>query len=366
MDGFLLSRADRTVHATGTRRFFDDVPSASQALRRGEATLVVGALPFSPHRPVVLAQPEEVDVTDGPWQGPEDPGELPAVRISAEVPLPRVHVERVRRLVDRLSFGETKKVVAARRVVLEADEPLDPLALAARMIERHPDAATFALDLSAAGERFWGHSLVGASPELLVSRRGSTVTCRPLAGTAARRADPEEDRRAGEELLASAKNLAEHGYVVDWIRSRLAPLCSELDVPGTPELVATPDVWHLASPITGTLRDGIDALTLAWTLHPTPALAGTPREAALDLISRFEEDRRFFGGTVGWCDAEGDGDWIVAIRCAELSSDCRRAVAWAGGGIVADSDPVAELDETTAKLRTLLGALGVETAPDAG
>ena len=360
MDGFLLSRAERTVHATGTRRFFDDVQSASRALRSGKATLVVGALPFSPHRPVALAQPENVEITDGPWRGPSDLPRLPPVRVSAEMPLPRVHVERVRRLVEHLSLGEMTKVVAARRVALDADEPIDPLALAARMIERHPDAATYALDLSAAGERYWGHTLVGASPELLVSRHGETVTCRPLAGTAARRTDADEDRRAGEELLTSSKNLAEHGCVVDWIRSRLTPLCSDLDIPDKPELTATPDVWHLATPITGTLRDrDIDALTLAHVLHPTPAVAGTPTEAALDVISRIEGDRRFYGGAVGWCDEEGDGDWFVAIRCAELSSDGRRAVAWAGGGIVADSDPGAELDETSAKLRTLLGALGV-------
>ncbi|MEU5842189.1 isochorismate synthase [Rhodococcus sp. NPDC047139] len=360
MDGFLLSRAERTVHATGTRRFFDDVHSATRALRSGKATLVVGALPFSPHRPMALAQPEKVEITDGPWQIPPGLPSLPSVRLSAELPLPRVHVERVRRLVEQLSLGEMEKVVAARRIALEADEPLDPLALAARMIERHPEAATYALDLSAAGERYWGHTLVGASPERLVSRHGSTVTCCPLAGTAARRADPEEDRRAGEELLASSKNLAEHVYVVDWIRSRLAPLCSELEIPEKPELTKTPDVWHLATPITGTLRDpDTDALTLAHLLHPTPAVAGTPTEAALDLISRVEGDRRFYGGAVGWCDEAGDGDWFVAIRCAELSSDGRRAVAWAGGGIVADSDPLTELDETSAKLRTLLGALSV-------
>lgn len=360
MDGFLLSRADRTVHATGTRRLFDDVASASRALHRGDADLVVGALPFDPTRPVALAQPEHTVVTDGPWESPDDLPDLPEVRRTQQIPLPRVHVARVRALVERLELGEFEKVVAARKVALAADTPIDPLTLAARMVERHPDAATFAVDLSAAGERFWGHTLVGASPELLVSRRGDTVTCRPLAGTAARRDDPDEDLRAGKDLLGSAKNLAEHGYVVDWIRARLAPLCHDLVIPETPELTSTPDVWHLATPITGTLRDPeTDALTLAAALQPTPAVAGTPTEAAMDAIARVEGDRRFYGGAVGWCDADGDGDWFVAIRCAELSSDCRRAIAWGGGGIVADSDPHAELDETSAKLRTLLGSLGV-------
>lgn len=360
MDGFLLSRADRTVLTTGTRRLFDDVASASRALQRGEADLVVGALPFFPHRPVALAQPEHVETFDGPWSSTEDLPDLPPVRISAELPRPRVHVARVQRLIEQLDLGEVEKVVAARGLALEADEPIDPYALAARMIERHPDATTYALDLSAAGERFWGHTLVGATPELLVSRRGDTVTCKPLAGTTPRRSDPGDDRRAADELLTSEKNLREHGFVVEWIRSRLAPLCSDLDIPDKPEITATPDVWHLATPITGTLRTAeVDALALARVLHPTPAVAGTPTESALDIIGRVEGDRRFYGGAVGWCDGAGDGDWVVAIRCAELSSDCKRAVAWAGGGIVADSDPVEELDETSAKLRTLLGVLGV-------
>src|SRR5699024_6433598 len=154
MDGFLLSRADRTVQTTGTRRLYSDVAAAALALRRAEAELIAGALPFDPEQPVALAQPEDVIVTDGPWKPPADLPVLPAVQMAAQMPLPRVHVARVRSLVERLELGEFDKVVAARRVALEADAPIDPLSLAARMIERHPDAATYALDLSAAGERF--------------------------------------------------------------------------------------------------------------------------------------------------------------------------------------------------------------------
>jgi isochorismate synthase len=360
MDGFLLSRADRSVHAIGTRRLFSDVATASTALRRGKAELIVGALPFDPDGAVALTEPENVEITDGAWEAPDDLPDLPSVRMTAQIPLPRIHVARVRSLIERLELGEFDKVVAARRVALEADEPIDPLSLAARMIERHPDATTYALDLSAAEERYWGHTLVGATPELLVSVRGETVTCRPLAGTAARHADPDADRKAGETLLASPKNLAEHAFVVDWIRARLTPLCSDLDIPAGPELTSTPDVWHLATPITGTLRDPVtDALTVAAALHPTPAVAGTPTEAALAAIRATEGNRRFYGGAVGWCDSNGDGDWLVAIRCAEISSDGLRALAWAGGGIVAESDPDDELAETTAKLRTLLGTIGL-------
>ena len=359
MDGFLLSRADRTLRTTGIRRLYDTAASASRALRRDEADLVVGALPFDPERAPALMQPEDITVTDGPWHPPADLGALPPVRILAQNPQPRVHVARVRALIDRIELGGFGKVVAARSVSLDSDEPLDPLTVAARLVDRYPTAATYAVDLSAAGERYWGHTLVGATPEVLVSRRGSTVTCCPLAGTAARGAEPAADEAAGRELLASTKNRTEHAYVTAWIRERLGPLCTDLDIPDVPVLTSTPDVWHLATPIRGTLRDpAVDALTLATLLHPTPAVAGTPTEAALAVIRSVEGDRRFYGGAVGWCDAAGDGDWVVAIRCAEISSDRLRALAWAGGGIVAASEPDAELDETTAKLRTLLGVLG--------
>ena len=133
--------------------------------------------------------------------------------------------------------------------------PISPTALAARMAALNPVANTFAVDLSAAGAEFEGHSLVGATPEVLVSRRGRVVTCRPLAGTTKRSADADQDREAGESLLHSTKNLAEHAFVTSWIREVLQPMCSDLSVPATPELTNTHEVWHLASPIRGTLRD---------------------------------------------------------------------------------------------------------------
>ncbi len=238
---------------------------------------------------------------------------------------------------------------------------LPPTALAARMAALNPVANTFAVDLSAAGAEFAGHSLVGATPEVLVSRRGRVVTCRPLAGTTKRSADADQDREAGESLLHSTKNLAEHAFVTSWIREVLQPMCSDLSVPATPELTNTHEVWHLASPIRGTLRNDTTALDLAIALHPTPALCGTPTDAALKVIRETEEPRRFYGGAVGWCDEAGDGDWVVAIRCAEIGADGFTAWASAGGGIVAESDPQDELDETSTKLRTLLTALGAET-----
>jgi isochorismate synthase len=264
----------------------------------------------------------------------------------------------VTELVERLSnpAQPLRKVVAARTMLAEADRALDPLVVAGHLLDRHPRANVYAVDLSAAGRS--GAALIGATPEVLVARYGDTLTLHPLAGTTPRHPDPGIDTQRSRELLASTKNRVEHAFVIDWIRDRLGPVCRELSIPDEPELLQTAEVWHLATPIRGRLRDpGTTALDLALLLHPTPAVCGTPTWPALDAIIELEGPRGFYGGAAGWCDAAGDGEWVVAIRCAELSADGRTIRASAGGGIVAASDPDTELDETTAKLRTLLRTL---------
>jgi isochorismate synthase len=202
-------------------------------------------------------------------------------------------------------------------------------------------------------------ALVGASPELLVARDGDRVTCRPFAGSAPRAADPELDTDAGAALAASAKDRHEHQLVIDTMADALRPLCSELTIAPTPELSRTTALWHLSTPITGRLRDtSTTAMDLTLALHPTPAVGGVPAGAAADLITELEGDRGFYAGAVGWCDARGDGRWVVSIRCAQLSADRRTALAHAGGGIVAESDPDDEVAETTTKFVTILTALG--------
>ena len=151
------------------------------------------------------------------------------------------------------------------------------------------------------------------------------------------------------------------------IAETLAPWCAELEVPDQPELLATDKMWHLGSRITGRLKDpaaeGTDALSLARLLHPTPAVAGVPTRDAMDRIHDLESaDRRYFAGTAGWCDADGDGDWVVSIRAAEFDGD--RVTAWAGAGIVDGSDPDSEFTETGAKLRTILEGLGIVPAKE--
>lgn len=359
MTDFLLAQPEGVLRASGVRAAFDSVTAARTALREG-ARIVVGALPFDPERPAALVSPERWTRTSGRWQPPAV--DLPAVRVVSELPGADEHLARVRKLIEQLENPETglHKVVAARSVLAEADAELAPESVAARLAARHPAANVFAVDLSPAGRT--GATLIGATPELLVARAGRTVTLRPLAGSMPRLADPAADAAQAAELRASAKNREEHSYVVEWIRGILSPLCTDLDIPDGPQLVETQDVWHLATPITGILRDPAPtALDLAVLLHPTPAVCGTPTAAALEVITRDEGDRGFYGGAVGWCDTHGDGAWLVAIRCAELAADRRSLRAYAGGGIVAASLPQDELDETTAKLRTFLGGLDCPT-----
>ena len=351
------------MRARGKAIGFDDPRAARAALADGEIEMVVGALAFDHEQPCALTAPETFAVSSGPWSPPAlaDLPVAPAIRVAAQTPSPPEHMGRVDALIARVRSGELDKVVAARSVLLEADGPISRTALLSRLIAQDPNGNGFTVDLSPAGGDYAGRALVGASPETLIRRHGDQVTCWPLAGSAARSPDPAADAAAAAELLESGKNQREHAFVVEWLREVLGPLCSRLEIPDAPTLISTPDLWHLGTRVTGTLARGssVTALDLAVALHPTPAVCGTPQSAAMRAIRETEEDRGFYAGAVGWCDSAGDGDWMVAIRCAELSADRRSARAFAGGGIVAGSNAAEELAETDAKLRTLLTALGM-------
>jgi len=352
---FVLTGPAGTLVAEGIRTGYADVGDASRALRDGSADLVFGALPFDLRRPAALLTPDRVHRSLSPAGG-----ELPAVRIAEAVPDLAEHRSRVEAVLRLLRDPENplQKVVLARALRLVADAPMDPLSILARLAAADPEATAYLADLSPAGHD--GVVLVGASPELLVARDGDQVICQPFAGSAARSADPAADAAAGAALAASGKNRHEHRLVVDTIADALAPLCGDLDVAAEPQLSSTAALWHLRTPIRGTLRDkSTTAMDLALALHPTPAVGGVPTALAVDTIAAVEGDRGFYAGAVGWCDATGDGRWMVALRGAELSADRRSALARAGGGIVAESDPDEEVAETTAKFRTVLTALGV-------
>jgi len=252
----------------------------------------------------------------------------------------------VRRALDRIADGPLAKVVLAREVAVESALPFARRQVLAHLQETHRSSFTYA-----AG------GFVGSSPELLVRRRGGRVLSRPMAGTAPRGVDRADDERLGSALASSAKEAEEHALVVEAVRSALEPVCREVVATAGPELVRLATVTHLATTVAGHLAEpSPSALALAGLLHPTPAVGGLPRADALAAIAELEGfDRGLYAGPVGWLDCRGDGDWVVALRCAHL--DGRHARVVAGAGIVADSDPDAEWSETEAKLRPMLEAL---------
>ena len=324
--------------------------------------MIVGALPFDTDCPAALTVPERIIRENGPLEPHAHYRFGAGARLSARVagfdPEPEEHLRRVEAAIGTIRASKLDKVVLARAVDIAFDPAVDPLLVAARLIDNSHNKDGFIADLSPAGRE--GAMLVGSSPEVLCRRVGDTVTAYPLAGSAPRSADPGVDKQIAARLAGSAKDRAEHAFVVEHLREKLSPYCEELSIPDSPELTCTNEMWHLATPIVGKLkRPGLSALELAVHVHPTPAICGTPTHAAEALIGTAESDRGFYAGAVGYTDAAGDGEYMVAIRCAEVNAEGTAARAWAGGGLVADSDPQAELDETTAKLRTIMRAFGL-------
>ena len=244
--------------------------------------------------------------------------------------------------------GRITKAVIAREVVVEARDPIDVHAVLLRLKATFGNSYRYSID-----------GFVGASPELLIEVAGSRVSSHPLAGTTPRTGDPTTDADLARKLLLSMKDQVEHRIVIDVIHDMLLPYCSYLDWQPEPSVIEVANVQHLGTLIEGHLsEDHPDLLDLARMLCPTPALGGHPRDEALAIISELEGfDRKNYGGAVGWVNAQGDGTWAVAIRCAEFSADRKTARLIAGGGIVAASEPDAELAETQAKFQAMLSAI---------
>ena len=342
--------------------------------RSDVAPVAVGSLAFtrgSPPRPELMIPRRAVrrDGSGGTWRidasygdgiseeapafdrvigrAPSEPFEPVQLR---EVPTPEAYRQAVWEAITRITDGRIRKVVLARTVEVVAGRGFEARLLAQRLRAVDPDAYTFAAPTE--------HGVVvGASPELLLSRRGNEVRSNPLAGSAPRSGDADEDRANAEALVASSKDREEHAVVVEAVAETLRPFCVELTWDPEPVLRETPNIWHLSTRFRGALKEpAASALELVTELHPTPAVAGTPRDAALDTIAELEPfDRGRYAGPVGWVDADGDGEWAIALRCAELRGD--RATLYAGAGIVAGSDPAKELDETERKFRAFLDAL---------
>jgi menaquinone-specific isochorismate synthase len=296
--------------------------------------------------------PAEYSSIEHPADGPEgDPGAAATTdrpRYAGSTLDDTSWLEAVARAVASIRAGELEKVVLARDLMLWSRAPFDVRAVLAGLAARFPSCFTFR-----------DGTLVGASPELLLRRDGSRIASRVLAGTAPRGSDATSDDALGAELLASAKDRWEHDLAARSAADVLAAHCADLVMPDGPSLVRLDNVQHLGSDLTGTLDADVHVLDVLDALHPTAAVAGTPRDVALARIPALERmDRGRYAGPVGWCTPNGDGEFAIALRCADI--DGTRARLFAGAGVVADSLPEAELRETWLKLRAMTDALGAE------
>jgi menaquinone-specific isochorismate synthase len=324
----------------------------------GTGPLALGALPYDdPGARDLLVPKRVIGVTaDGRGWITEIGGAVARAEPVAEAP-GRFSVaatcsratwrNRVQATLAAIEQEQLQKAVLAREVLVDADVPFDARVVVDRL--RRTQGGCFV---------FTSGGFVGATPELLVRRDGVDVVARPMAGTTPRGATIAGDKRAAEDLARSTKNGWEHRLVVDAVTAGLCGAGVALDPVGPPEVATLGTVLHLATTVRGHLSDsgGPSALELALALHPTPAIGGAPRAAADAWLREVEGlDRRFYGGPVGWVDRAGNGEWAVALRCAEL--DGCRARLLAGAGIVAGSDPDAEWAETQAKFAPMLSAL---------
>ena len=290
-------------------------------------------------------------VGDGDLELPEPGSALrapKAVRVVADEEAERRWCRRVAEAVARIERNGLEKVVLARSVTARAAEPLDVRHLVDTLARDYPSCWTYAVD-----------GLVGASPEMLVRRERGLATSRILAGTIRRIGSEETDLKLASSLARSSKNLAEHELAVASVAEALAPLCSGMNVPESPYVLELPNVLHLATDVTAVAHEDASSLRLAAALHPSAAVCGTPTSVARAAIAELEGlDRGRYSGPVGWIDADGDGEWAIALRCGMVDrSDPSAIELFAGCGIVEGSDPAEELAETKAKLVPMIDAL---------
>ena len=349
------------VPREAAREFLDSIDIDDEVASIGSGPLLLGAIPFDSAAPHHFLLPEEVLVRTSSgdcWLTSLDSAQRTKMGVEVETLEGHftirhgVSVEHYLKAVrtgrDEVCAGNLTKVVIARNIYIDSDQPIDTRAVMVRLRENYPQSFRFSFD-----------GLIGASPELLVSRRSDEISSHPLAGTTRRTGDPQSDARLAEVLRRSAKNQVEHRVVIDMVHDTLLPYCSFLDWEPEPDVIPVGNVQHLGTRLIGRLSDPpLHVLDAAYALSPTPALGGHPRGAAMALIKRVEGfERGRYGGAIGWFDRHGNGTFAVTIRCAEFSADRRTAHLFAGGGIVADSDPQAEFAETEAKLQAMTRAI---------
>lgn len=355
----IFSRISRAAGSGGvaSSAFLAEVGTALARAREAgiDDPIVMGAIPFDTTQPSCLYIPRECawvqeqceDISKGS-------GIRPHVLAQRSIPDEAGFKAAVNQAIANFRSSNIRKAVLSRQLDIQLTHPVDVEQVLANLAAQNPKGYHFRVPM---GD---GAQLIGVSPELLVRKTGDKVFTQPLAGSAKRHADAVEDREVGEALLASQKDQYEHSLVIDDIRRVLEPVCSRLEVPSAPSLLSTAAMWHLSTALEGQLRDPqTSVLQLACQIHPTPAVCGVPTQLARKLIDLVETvDRGLFSGMVGWCDSQGNGEWVVTIRCGAVQHD--RICLFAGAGIVDASCPDSEWKETQAKLGTMLAACGLD------
>lgn len=291
-----------------------------------------------------LTQIEDADVENF-WDAPQSYRSNASVTLSEGLQSAEGFMQSVRSAIEKIKTDDLKKVVLARDLVATVPNDFDIRTALHRFATKYPTCWTYSVD-----------GLFGASPELLVRVSHKQVSARVLAGTAGRGTDPGVDFAISNALAASSKNISEHRFAVKSLVDELEKFCSQVDADSEPFSLQLPNLWHLASDVHAVLKDDASVLDLAAVLHPTAAVAGTPTVDAQKLIAELEPfDRGRYAGPVGWIGADGDGEWAIALRGALLQDN--QITAYAGCGIVAESEPVAELEETELKFKPIREAL---------
>ena len=360
--GFATRGMAARVPSHEAKSFLEHIEVVDDVNAPGSGPVLLGAIPFDSQQPHDFVLPTMLVCTaqDGRcWVTTIDDAvvdlsahQAPEASSSSFTVTPGVDINTSLGAVtcarDAVRNGTITKAVIARDVFVASDKPIDVHSVLLRLRASFGSSYRYSID-----------GLVGASPELLVSIANGEVSSHPLAGTSARTGDPQTDTQLAKSLLSSTKNQIEHRVVIDAVHDTLLPWCSYLDWEPEASIVAVANVQHLGTHMSGRLSEPfLHILDAVYALSPTPALGGHPRDAALQLIVEVEGmSRGRYGGAVGWTDRHGNGTWAVAIRCAVFSADRKTARLFAGGGIVADSEPLLELAETQAKLQAMLAAI---------
>jgi isochorismate synthase len=362
---FFFASAESSMLASGVEQSFrQSIPFSELADKATEMLesakinacdnpILFGIVPFNQDYPTQLVIPETLYVSSSPRAKKHPLAVLSQANVVSQ-PTGNNYKKGVSSLLEMLKQTTLSKVVLSRSVEVATKQEINQSNLLRNLLVINSRGYTFAANLAS------GSKLMGASPELLIAKRGSHMISNPLAGSRPKSLSEAENLVARESLLNTGKDLHEHGLVVEEVERVMSKYCRNLYTPMVPSVIETETMLHLSTVLEGKAdQDDLNVLQVAAELHPTPAVCGHPRHSAYEAIKRLETfERGYFTGMIGWCDSRGNGQWVVTIRCAEVKSNQMKI--FAGAGIVSESQPQSELEETGAKMRTILSAAGIK------